>query len=62
MAQPKPSTLHFTLRYLPGTDLRDRKHRHTLVHTASWVDAEDARLALPDEVADLLEVVERGAL
>jgi hypothetical protein len=50
----------YTLRYLPGTDLRDRKHRHTQVRAETWVDAEDARLALPERVGNLLEVVERG--
>ena len=50
----------YTLRYLPGTDLRDRKHRHTEVHAETWVEAEDARLALPERVGNMLEVVERG--
>lgn len=58
---PAPSPKHYTLRYLPGTDLRDAKHRHTEVRVETWVEAEDARLSLPEDVANLLEVVERGA-
>lgn len=54
------STEHFTLRYLPGTDLRDRKHQFTTVHAPTWVEAEDARLAVPQQWGDLLEVVVRG--
>lgn len=50
----------YTLRYLPGTDLRDRKHRATTVRTDTWLEAEDARLALPEAIGDKLEVVVRG--
>lgn len=57
---PDPSPRHYTLRYLPGTDIRDRKHRPTEVRAETWVDAEDARLALPERVGNMLEVVERG--
>lgn len=54
------STRHYTLRYLPGTDLRDRKHTNTLVRVATWDEAESARQGLPEAVRDLLEVVVRG--
>ena len=50
----------FTLRYIEGTDLRDRKHRFTEVRTGTWVEAEDTRLAMPPVVRDVLEVVVRG--
>lgn len=67
LSPPKAPT-HYTLRYFPGTDLNKAKHVHTLVQIpfgeegptpAQWIAAEDARLALPAEVGDLLEVVER---
>ena len=51
---------HYTLRYVEGTDIRDRKHRFTEVRAETWADAEDARLAMPPVVRDVLEVVVRG--
>lgn len=62
MTLPAASAHHFTLRYVEGTDLRDRKHVHTLVRASTWLEAEEARLALPEEIADRFEVVERGEL
>jgi hypothetical protein len=50
----------YTLRYLPGTALKDRKHQFTQVQASTWAEAEDARLAVPHRWGDLLEVVERG--
>lgn len=50
----------YTLRYIDGTDLRDRKHTFTQVRAGTWVEAEDARLLVPQPWGDLLEVVERG--
>lgn len=60
MRHSAPSPRHHTLRYVDGTDLRDRKHRFTQVRTESWVAAEDARLLVPQPWGDLLEVVVRG--
>lgn len=48
-----------TLRYLPGTDLRDRKHAFTLVHAETLAEAEAAREAVPEPWRSMLEVVER---
>lgn len=49
---------YYAVRYLSHVQVKDRKHAFTLGRHATWVDAEDARLATP--VAELLEVVERG--
>lgn len=55
-----PSPRHFTLSYLPGTDLRERKHQFTAVRAATWDDAEAARLLVPHRWGAQLEVVVRG--
>lgn len=48
----------YTLRYVEGTQLKDRLHVHTLVRCVDWRDAEAARERCPRP--ELLEVVERG--
>lgn len=49
----------YALRYLPETPLKERKHPLTVGRWATWLDAEDARVAKPN--AAQLEVVTREA-
>jgi hypothetical protein len=55
----KDTPSHYTLRYLPGVDMHRRTHAETVGNWPSWVDAEDARQALPSGKAEELEVVRR---
>lgn len=48
----------YALRYVEGTDIRDRKHSQTLGRWDTFGEADDARVLRPN--ADLLEVVVRG--
>lgn len=54
MSEPEP---FYVLRYVDGTPITKRWHRFTLGRWATWLAAEDVRLASP--VAASLEVCER---